>query len=705
MTRLDFSQPPFDVLNPVERQSLKKHTQVRYLAKDERLPPDELDFFYVVLKGHIQQLLGCEYVGDFVASEFSNDWFDARRMVNDGDAFVQNHDPNKAMIGSPRSSNLAYCYLATEDSLLLQIEAAAIDRLSAQNHHIRQLLSGELSERMQALNHRRDGRQPSWYPMPSVLSAPSHQSLEQVTNQSLRQPNTQSTSQHSQHSHRYRPEQIDQHSNPQTSQSQTSQSIETQQLMLQPVTTIPLLPVHLIDEAASLLAAAKTMTQAGLKHVLIQRAPSPERHPTKDQDSSIGILTDADICRAVSESVDMAATPCSKYAKFRLRTIADHQDISDALLTMIRYKVHRLPVIGSHEEVIGVLGQSDLLAFLNQHSQLITVQIEQAEDVERLQIAVEQIGQYIRAQQQNGVKIGVISRMVQTLNAQVFTKLWRLIVPEMVFENTCVIVMGSEGRGEQIMRTDQDNALIIRNGFNHPDLADFAERFNQTLDQMGYPLCDGNIMMTNPLWRQPLNRFKSQVSGWFNSSETEAAIWLSALIDGAYVCGDERLLESLREHLQIAHKNADPMFVRGFAKAALQFGDVNQWWQKFAPLIGKPMPQDIDLKKAGIFPLVHGIRALALEKDILAVTSTKARLSALVQAGVFTQSRAATLNEALEFFMSLRLAVALSTEDKFARQVDPNTLSALERDLLKECLNVVKSFKNELRQHYQLEMA
>ncbi|MGM8969053.1 DUF294 nucleotidyltransferase-like domain-containing protein, partial [Campylobacter jejuni] len=74
-------------------------------------------------------------------------------------------------------------------------------------------------------------------------------------------------------------------------------------------------------------------------------------------------------------------------------------------------------------------------------------------------------------QHNNGIKIGVISRIVQALNAHVFAKLWRLIVPDMVYENTCIIVMGSEGRGEQIMRTDQDNALIIRNGFNDSNLA------------------------------------------------------------------------------------------------------------------------------------------------------------------------------------------------------------------------------------------
>ena len=99
-----------------------------------------------------------------------------------------------------------------------------------------------------------------------------------------------------------------------------------------------------------------------------------------------------------------------------------------------------------------------------------------------------------------------------------------------------------------------------------------------------------------------------------------------------------------------------------------------------------------------------GIRSMALEYDILHVPSTRGRLRALVQAGVFNQERATTLNEALEFFMGQRLAVALATDNKYARQVDPMTLSALERDVLKECLSVVKSFKNQLRQHYQLEI-
>ena len=155
MTSLDFSQPPFDVLSPVERQSLKKHTQVRYLAQGESLNTEDYAFFYVVLKGRVQQYLADDFVGEFAASTFSNDWFDARRQVSDSDAYtlraahhtisapasvtanaLQNHPTPIPSEFVPASESIAnaeaaatsvahYNYSAVEDSLLLQITGAA----------------------------------------------------------------------------------------------------------------------------------------------------------------------------------------------------------------------------------------------------------------------------------------------------------------------------------------------------------------------------------------------------------------------------------------------------------------------------------------------------------------------------------------------------------------------------------------------------
>ena len=646
MPHLDFTQPPFDVLSLAERQSIRKNTQIRYLAKNENLTAEELQYLYVVIKGQIEQLLDGEFVASYLGSNHSdhlnnNDWFDSRRLP---ESLTENSLNTKAL--------QTYQFRAAEDTLLLQVAGSAVDKISAQNHLVRQMLSDKLPERLKALQQRRNNK--------SIVSA-----------------------------------------------SYNDQQ-EVQQIMLQPVIDVNLLPVHIVNANNSLYEAASIMTKAGLKHVLVQ----PLNHLKNEGEVQygtghlLGILTDTDICRAVSDQQDPATTPCQRYANFNLRTIKASDEIGDALLTMTRYRIHRLPVMDQNGDVVGILGQSDMLAHIGHHSQLISIQIEQAKDLSSLDTAVELIGRYIRAQHQNGVKIGNISRMVQTLNAQVFTKLWQLIVPDEVMTNTCLIVMGSEGRGEQIMRTDQDNALILRDGYTHPDLPEFADTFNQHLADLGYPLCDGNIMMTNPMWRQPLKQFNAQIGLWFRNTDPMHGIYLSAILDGEYVCGDESLLTQVRQHLKVAHRQSDPMFVRQFARAALQFGDVNQWWQKFVPLLGgKSGSEDIDLKKAGIFPLVHGIRTLALENDILELPSSKNRLKALVQARALTQERADTLLEALEFFMAQRLSVALSTDDKHARQVNPMTLTALERDLLKECLAVVKSFKNQLRQHYQLELA
>lgn len=646
MPHLDFTQPPFDVLSLAERQSIRKNTQIRYLAKNENLTAEELQYLYVVIKGQIEQLFDGEFVASYLGSNHSdhlnnNDWFDSRRLP---ESLTENSLNTEAL--------QTYQFRAAEDTLLLQVAGSAVDKISAQNHLVRQMLSDKLPERLKALQQRRNNK--------SIVSA-----------------------------------------------SYNDQQ-EVQQIMLQPVIDVNLLPVHIVNANNSLYEAASIMTKAGLKHVLVQ----PLDHLKNEGEVRfgtghlLGILTDTDICRAVSDQQDPTTTPCQRYANFNLRTIKAIDEIGDALLTMTRYRIHRLPVIDQNGDVVGILGQSDMLAHIGHHSQLISIQIEQAKDLSSLDTAVELIGRYIRAQHQNGVKIGNISRMVQTLNAQVFTKLWQLIVPDEVMTNTCLIVMGSEGRGEQIMRTDQDNALILRDGYIHPDLPEFADTFNQHLADLGYPLCDGNIMMTNPMWRQPLKQFNTQIGLWFRNTDPMHGIYLSAILDGEYVCGDESLLTQVRQHLKVAHRQSDPMFVRQFARAALQFGDVNQWWQKFVPLLGgKSGSEDIDLKKAGIFPLVHGIRTLALENDILELPSSKSRLKALVQARALTQERADTLLEALEFFMAQRLSVALSTDDKHARQVNPMTLTALERDLLKECLAVVKSFKNQLRQHYQLELA
>lgn len=445
-------------------------------------------------------------------------------------------------------------------------------------------------------------------------------------------------------------------------------------------------PPVFVSASDSVFSAVVQMNRVKAKHVLV-----------KDGDS-VGMFTQADVCRAIGDEMDLYATPVGAYSCFALKSITPHTDVSDALLLMLGHKIHRLPIY-ENGEVTGVLGQSELLGYLAHHSELIVARIEQACDLDELGVAVAMIGKFIRNQHQNGTKTYVISRMVQSLNLHVFEKVWRMITPMEVQENTCVIVMGSEGRGEQIMRTDQDNALIIKDGYQHPELPLFAERFNDALDTLGYPYCTGGIMMKEPRWRLTLSDFKMQVDDWVKKGAGEPMMWLSVLMDGAVVCGDETLFLALSEHLHLSVGQGESGFVNRFAKAAILFGDGHSFWQKFTG----GHDSDIDLKKAGIFPIVHGVRALSLEHGVMA-SSTKDRLQSLSDKGVMDKDTAQNLMEALAFFLAKRLSVSLEEKDKSARKVNPNRLSALDKDLLKQSLAIVKSFKGFLVRHYRLDM-
>lgn len=463
-----------------------------------------------------------------------------------------------------------------------------------------------------------------------------------------------------------------------------------QQLMHQSIRSLGehIKPAHFVAHDASIFDAVVLMNDKHIKHVLVSPAPDNPK---------IGMFTQTDVCRIIANKIALTDN-VRAHCCFKLQTIHADQELSEALLLMLHHKIHRLPIVDDTGEITGILGQTELLHFLTNHSQLIVAKIDGAKNIDDLQIAVDMVGKFIRYNAQSGTKTHVIARTVQSLNAQIFAKLWQMIAPPAVFDNTCLFVMGSEGRGEQIMRTDQDNALIIRDNFYDDKLADYANEFNDSLAKLGYPYCDGKIMINNEQWRLSLGDFKKQISDWFSRTD-DSMIWLATLLDAHYVCGDSELFNELTNHIDYAYRHATSNFINRFGKAIIQFGDQSQFWQKFTG----SSQSDIDLKKAGIFPIVHGVRTLALENHITA-TSTRTRLFELAKLGVLQKDTATNLVEALDFFLSKRLEAALDSSDRSAWRVNPNTLSALERDLLKESLAVVKDFKGLVFRHYRLDV-
>jgi CBS domain-containing protein len=371
---------------------------------------------------------------------------------------------------------------------------------------------------------------------------------------------------------------------------------------------------------------------------------------------------------------------------------------------MLRHNVHRVVVRDDDGTMHGVLEALEVFSFLSNHSYLVGLKIAQARDLAGLAEAARQITKLIAILHRGGTRVGMIARLVSELNAKLFERTWHMVAPKELVANSCLFVMGSEGRGEQLLKTDQDNGLVLRDGYTPPaDLEALCARFTQALIDFGYPPCPGGIMINNPAWRQPQSAFRETVRRWMLMPNADSLMALAIFLDAHAVCGDAALLEPLRDEVFSLAADSDAFKAR-FAAAITLFDEHSGWWNRLLTL-GDNDTDRLDLKKAGIFPLVHGVRSLALDKRIRECGTTE-RVQALVAAGHMAPEIGSDVVQSLHFFMGLKLKAGLQDIElgrNVSGGVTPDQLNSLDRDLLKDTLGVVKRFKATLRLRYHLD--
>ena len=215
-------------------------------------------------------------------------------------------------------------------------------------------------------------------------------------------------------------------------------------------------------------------------------------------------------------------------------------------------------------------------------------------------------------------------------------------------------------------------------------------------------VASGHIMVSNAQWRKPVSEFAQMTRQWLIMPDGDSLMNLAIFMDAHAVCGDAHLLEAVQRGLMKLATDNDAMLGR-FAAAIDAFGSSTGWWNRLLGL--GDAESHLNLKKEGIFPLVHGVRSLALAHR-LTETGTAGRITALVAGGQLSPDMAADLTDSLHFFMGLKLKAGLAELDTgkaVTGAIDVARLSSLDRDLLKDTLGVVKRFKGRLRHRFHLD--
>ena len=446
----------------------------------------------------------------------------------------------------------------------------------------------------------------------------------------------------------------------------------------------------LVDANTPIMTALKKMVKSKNKCIVVKNGTNYE----------YGIVTDSTIRKYVLFNNYDKLAPIGPIALHPIITIDYDDYLSNALLLMTKNSIKRLVVL-KDGVVFGILEQLDLLSYFANHSHLVSVQIKKAKNIEELKYASLDFINIIKKLHAKGTKVEYISQLISELNEKVYERLYEMIMPKELANKAALIVMGSEGRKEQMIKTDQDNALIIDDFEDEKEFEPYMMKLNETLLDFGFPKCDGDIMVSNPYWRKRSKEYISEIDRWLEAPSGDDYMHFAIFFDSICVAGDKTLLVKLKQRIfkQIEGKD---LIMANFAKASLLFETPIGLFSNL-----KTQHNQIDVKKGGIFPIVQGVRSLALQNSIIK-TNTIERIHELVKMEILDKKFASELIESFDTLINLRLKERLSelnSEKKLPHNiVTTSKLNKLELDLLKDSFKIVNSFKKFIAHHFRCDM-
>lgn len=461
-----------------------------------------------------------------------------------------------------------------------------------------------------------------------------------------------------------------------------------------------------VSQYETIRRAALKMSEESVSSLLIVEDVTPLEDSGFRRQKLVGIITDRDLRnRVVAAGVDID-TPIAEVMTRTPITVSEDAFLFEAMLTMLRFNLHHLPVV-ANQQPVGVIAISDLVRYESKSSLFIVSQIHRAQDLQELiQLSNEVDSCFVRMVKDDasaemiGSAMSVIGRSFKQRLLELAEQ--QLGPPPVEY---CFLALGSMARDEQLLVTDQDNALILSDDFD-PQLHGayfeaLATRVNQDLAACGYKLCNGGIMAMNPQWRKTLSGWYDCFTTWIEDPDAEALLNCSIFFDLEGVAGRLQWADELNRFI-VAKSRDSAKFLASMARNALLRTPPLGFFKNFV------MEQDgehrltINLKRRGTAPLVDLIRVHALASGSTARNSFD-RITDLTNSGLLPDGRATDLRDAMEYLLTVRIRHQVEDIESGLvpdNTIEPDKLSSFERRNLKEAFNVISNAQRFLKYRY-----
>ncbi len=429
----------------------------------------------------------------------------------------------------------------------------------------------------------------------------------------------------------------------------------------------------------------------------------------------VGIVTDSDLRTKVVGQGRDASGLISDIMSSPVLTIDDQATLSSLIATVMKKHLHHFAVTEDGTcmtPVVGIVSEHDILKTQGSHPTVILSEMGRAKTKERLRALRDQAEELLRGYLEDEVGMGFLSNMISEINDTLIRRAIHLSLGELADRGLtppvpfCWMALGSEGREEQLLRTDQDNAIMYANPGDDDGAAerfflDLGERVVDILVEAGFERCPGEVMASNPKWNQPLDGWKRYFTDWVREPENIAVMHSNIFFDFRPVYGEQALAADLKNHI-FELVEANRMFLAFLARSAVQNPPPLSFFRNVVVERSGEHRDAFDIKARAMTPLADAARVLVYDYGINIYGSTAERWQAIAETNDNLARLAGEAAMAYEILMRIRAIEGLSRGSS-GRYVHIKELNKLERQTLRNTFSVVKDVQLMLTSRYRID--
>lgn len=425
----------------------------------------------------------------------------------------------------------------------------------------------------------------------------------------------------------------------------------------------------------------------------------------------IGIVTNSDMSFKIASGLFPITTTINTIMSSPVVTVAENVSLAEAQLLMLKHNVTHLCVTldGTDKSVVkGVIAEHDLIVAQANNPGVLIKEIKRAQNAKELKHIRKRMTDLIQNSINKNIPFSHINNIASEINLAILKRAVELAILELGSPPArfAWLSMGSQGRKEQLLLTDQDSILVFEDVLpnNYRDVKDYflklGKKTTTTLENIGYGLCPNGHMASNMLWCKSLTDWMKQYDNWMKTPGENSNEISSIFFDLELVFGDKKIFEVI-DNVIFKNIENNSLFFDFLGNDALKKSAPLSFFKKFVLEEEEPNKDKFDIKTRALMPLIDGARLFALHFNIRKLNNTYLRFK---QLAIADPKNADIYLDCAEAFLTLskfRVNEGLKN-DSSGQYLNLAELSKIDKEKLKSAFAPMKELEELIKNKFKL---